>query len=69
MPVPTVPVYEFQLADGTPMGCGTQAELDYWTAEGVFVDYVRGGILGYEPASMDDKRRAAWAKISNGKAA
>lgn len=62
MQTATVPVYEFQLADGTVMGCGTQAELDYWTAEGVMEGYQLGRVLGHEPASMDDKRRAAWTK-------
>lgn len=60
MQTATVPVYEFQLADGTPVGCGTQVELDYWTAEGVMDGYQLGPVLGHEPASEDDKRRKLW---------
>jgi hypothetical protein len=56
----TVPVYEWLLADGTPIGCGTKLEMDYWTAEGVFVGYRLGKVLCQEPASEDERRKAAW---------
>lgn len=56
-----VPVYDFLLADGTPTGCGTQVEFDYWTAEGVFPEGSKlGAIITHEPAALDAKRIAAW---------
>ena len=30
-----IPVYKFIDADGETVGCGTEAELAHWTAEGV----------------------------------
>lgn len=58
-----VPVYEWLSADGFPMGCGTQVEFDHWAAEGVNAPGEKlGKILCYEPASMDERRKAAWAR-------
>jgi hypothetical protein len=58
----TVPVYEWLLADGTPFGCGTKVEFDYWLSEGVNeADSRLGDIMGHEPASEDERRKLAWA--------
>lgn len=53
-----VPIYEFLTAGGAPMGCGTQVEFDKWSDEGDRI----GKIIAYEPASEDERRKAAWAK-------
>jgi len=58
----TVEVYEWVFEDGVSFGCGTKAEFDYWTAEGVNPEGSKlGAVIGREPASEDDRRRAAWA--------
>lgn len=58
-----VPVYEFLTASGTLVGCGTQVELDYWSAnDGPMAGFRVGKIISYEPASEDERRKAAWAK-------
>lgn len=45
-----VNVYEFVLPDGTCIGCGTKAEFDHWSSEGVFdADARLGAIIGQEP--------------------
>lgn len=62
MTIETIPVYKFHLADGTEVGCGTKVEFDYWTEQGVFEGYVLGEVLCHEPASEDERRKAAWAK-------
>jgi len=56
------PVHDFLDASGVAVGCGTKLELDYWTAEGVLVGVSLGRIITHEPAAMDEKRKAAWAK-------
>lgn len=57
----TVPVYEWLLADGTSIGCGTKLEMEYWQAQGVNrADDRLGEVLCHEPASEDDRRRKAW---------
>ena len=56
----TIPIYEFLEDGNVVVGCGSQLEHDYWTAEGVFVGQTLGKVLGYEPASEDDKRKMAW---------
>jgi hypothetical protein len=45
-------------AGGVPMGCGTKIEFDKWSDAG---DQL-GDIIAYEPASEDERRKAAWAK-------
>lgn len=55
-----IPVYEFLIDGNVVVGCGTQLEYDYWTAEGVFDGYALGKVLSYEPASEDDARKLAW---------
>lgn len=57
----TVPVYEWTLG-GEWFATGTQAETDYWTAEGVYPpELERGALVGHEDASEDDRRKLAWA--------
>jgi hypothetical protein len=57
----TVPVYEWQFADGSAFGLGTEVEFNYWRDEGVNpADAKLGPVLCHEPASEDDRRRAAW---------
>jgi hypothetical protein len=56
-----VPVYEWLDEDGRPSGCGTAVEMEYWKAEGVFREGEKlGKVLCYEPASEDERRKAAW---------
>ena len=57
----TVPVYDWQ-QDGQSIGCGTRAELNHWTAEGVMSGVTLGAILTHEPASEDARRAAAWSR-------
>lgn len=57
-----VEVYEFVRADGTGLGCGTALELAHWQKEGVLdaTDKL-GRVIGKEPASLDERRKLAWA--------
>lgn len=56
-----VTVYDWVLADGTPFGCGTALEFDYWTREGVNPQGSRlADVITHEPASEDERRKAAW---------
>lgn len=64
MPAPTVAVHEWKYADGVVAGCGTVAEHAHWTAEGTLDGVMLGGIIGFEPASEDARRAAAWARIA-----
>lgn len=56
-----IEVYEFVRADGAVFGCGTSLELSYWQSEGVMdaTDKL-GKVIGYEPPSKDERRKAAW---------
>lgn len=56
------PIFNFHDADNRIIGCGTQAELDHWTAEGVMAGVRTGRQIGAEPASEDERRKAAWAR-------
>ena len=49
----TVPVYEWLLADGTVIGCGTRSEFDFWNAEGIANGDRMGKIIGHEPAAVE----------------
>lgn len=61
-PDATVPVYTWLLADGQKCGFGTDLEFRHWNSEGVNPDGLTlGAIIGYEPASEDSRRAAAWA--------
>lgn len=45
------------------IGQGTRLEFDHWRAEGVIGDDVQlAELLGHEPASEDERRKAAWAR-------
>lgn len=56
-----VPVYEWVFSDGKPFGCGTKCELAYWQREGIVDPDARlGMVLGHEPASEDERRKAMW---------
>lgn len=57
----TIPVYEFVFANGDAFGCGTALELHYWQSEGIIDPDARiGRLLGYEPASEDERRKSCW---------
>jgi hypothetical protein len=57
----TVEVHEWLFADGTSLGCGTPCELAYWQQEGIVDPEARlGRVIGLEPASEDDRRKALW---------
>ncbi len=57
-----VNVYEWQLSDGTVTGLGTQVEFEHWQSEGVIEANAKlGAVLCQEPASEDERRKAAWA--------
>lgn len=57
----TVPVYEWEFADGKSFGCGTECEFRYWQQEGIVDPEARlGKIISHEPQSEDDRRRAMW---------
>lgn len=56
-----VPVYDWLLADGTPFGCGTHVEFDYWNDEGANpASLTLGKVICHEPASEDESRKACW---------
>lgn len=57
-----VPVYEWLTAEDTVLGCGTKAEFEHWTAEGVNpVGAKLGNVICHEDASEDAARVAMWA--------
>lgn len=56
-----VAIHEWLFADGKSFGCGTPLEFEYWQREGVVDPEARlGGIIGYEPASEDARRKVCW---------
>lgn len=56
-----VPVYNFHDTSGMLCGCGTQTELDHWSAQGVMDGYTVGKVIAYESPETDRRRKAAWA--------
>jgi hypothetical protein len=61
----TVPVYEWEFADGVVFGLGTEVEFRHWQSEGVNPDDSKlGKIICFEPASEDARRSAAWSKVA-----
>ena len=55
-----VTIYNFTL-NGSVIGCGTKAEFDYWTLQGVFSAGCQlGGAIGEEDASIDQSRKQEW---------
>lgn len=55
-----IEVYEIR-HEGTVIGCGTALELAYWSEQGVFpAGAETGPIIGYEPPSKDERRKADW---------
>lgn len=57
----TINVYDFIFADGTSFGCGTACELAFWQREGIIDPDARlGRVIGHEPASEDERRKALW---------
>lgn len=59
-----VPVHTWRFAsDRAWYGQGTRLEFDHWRAEGVIGDDVEfAELLCHEPASEDERRKAAWAR-------
>lgn len=58
-------VYEWHDAKtGMLIGCGSQFELNHWTAEGVYSPgtVTIGKIIGWESPEADTRRAAMWAK-------
>lgn len=56
-----VPVYDWVLENGRPFGCGTALEFNYWSSEGVIPQGSRlAKVITHEPASEDERRKAAW---------
>jgi hypothetical protein len=59
----TVEVFDFML-HGRGIGCGTKFEFEYLKAEGILPEETAlGEVIGCEPASEDERRKAAWAKL------
>jgi len=56
----TVPVYEWQFADGQVFGLGTAREFAHHHDTNPD-DAKLGAILGYELASEDDRREVLWS--------
>ena len=57
----TVPVYEWNLPDGSSTGLGTALEFEYWKREGTIPEGAEiGAVLCHEPVAADAKRAKAW---------
>lgn len=57
-----VAIHTWRFADGEWYGQGTALEFNYWREQGIIPDDVsEAELLGYEHASEDRKREAAWA--------
>jgi hypothetical protein len=56
-----VPVYAWNIG-GHSIGCGTAAELSHWVSQGIYMEgeVDLGTLIGTEPASLDQRRTAAF---------